>query len=358
METSLILFKQREKLKELKEYRGRGTELISVYVKPQKQISEVVAKLREEWTESSNIKSDTTRNNVQDALMKIIQKLKFTKTSGKKGLAIFCGYIDEYGWIQKIIIPMSPILINLYQCDDHFHIEYLEGLLESKEIYGLVLVDSQKATVALLRGNNLEILDNLTSGIEGKHGKGGQSQRRFERQRDERVKQFFKRVANHVNNSFLKIENLKGILVGGCAFTKDDWIKAKYLDYRLERKILSVENIGYSDYQGLKELISKSKEILKETRYVQEEELVESFLYEIGKDSGLAIYGEEYILKELKNGKLRLLLLSESIGLKKINELSKIATSSGTLVEIVSMNHESGQKLEKSFHGIAGISYY
>ena len=48
-------------LEEIKELKGRGTELISVYVPPSKQISDVAAYLREEFSQSSNIQSQGTR---------------------------------------------------------------------------------------------------------------------------------------------------------------------------------------------------------------------------------------------------------------------------------------------------------
>ena len=48
-------------LEEIRTLKGRGTELISVYVPANKQISDVAAYLREEFSQSSNIKSQGTR---------------------------------------------------------------------------------------------------------------------------------------------------------------------------------------------------------------------------------------------------------------------------------------------------------
>jgi len=58
---------------------GRGTELISLYVPPERQIHEVTTNLREEHGTASNIKSRTTRKNVQDAIERVIQRLKLFK---------------------------------------------------------------------------------------------------------------------------------------------------------------------------------------------------------------------------------------------------------------------------------------
>ena len=44
-------------LEEIKDIHGRGTELVSVYVPPDKQISDVANYLRNEYSQSQNIKS-------------------------------------------------------------------------------------------------------------------------------------------------------------------------------------------------------------------------------------------------------------------------------------------------------------
>ena len=67
-------------LEQLENLQGRGTELVSVYVPPGKQVSEVMNDLRNEWGTAVNIKSKTTRKNVQDALTKVMERLKLFKT--------------------------------------------------------------------------------------------------------------------------------------------------------------------------------------------------------------------------------------------------------------------------------------
>ena len=69
---SVLLMKEeyhvKKELKRLASVKGSGTELISVYVPPGFPISDEVAKLRDEHGQASNIKSKTTRLNVQSAL--------------------------------------------------------------------------------------------------------------------------------------------------------------------------------------------------------------------------------------------------------------------------------------------------
>jgi peptide chain release factor subunit 1 len=50
----------KRQLEELRDCRGRHTELISLYVPPNKQIHDVMSYLRNEYSQSQNIKSKTT----------------------------------------------------------------------------------------------------------------------------------------------------------------------------------------------------------------------------------------------------------------------------------------------------------
>lgn len=55
-------------LEQIDEIQGSGTELVSVYVRPDKSLGSVVEKIREEKVQAQNIKSKETRNNVVSAL--------------------------------------------------------------------------------------------------------------------------------------------------------------------------------------------------------------------------------------------------------------------------------------------------
>ncbi|MDH5443496.1 MAG: peptide chain release factor 1, partial [Hadesarchaea archaeon] len=58
----------RRMLEDLASKRGRGTELISVYITPDFEIVKVIQQLRNEQGTAANIKSKTTRKNVISAL--------------------------------------------------------------------------------------------------------------------------------------------------------------------------------------------------------------------------------------------------------------------------------------------------
>ncbi len=407
--TSLELFRLKKTLKTLASKEGRGTELISLFVPPGRQISEVVNMLRQEYGTASNIKSTTTRKNVQEAIVKVQQRLKLFKGVPENGLIIFCGAVPQNGAGSErietyVIIPPESISIYLYRCNSRFHTEHLQELLREKETYGILLLDASAATLATLQGRRLEILRQETSGVPGKTRAGGQSARRFERLREMRLQEYFRRVGEHANETFLSIENLKGLIIGGPGPTKYDFEKGNHLNYMLESKIMDIIDTAYVNEQGVKEVVEKAPEIMRKIRYIEEKEVMQQFLYEVGHDTGMATYGEEEARKALEAGAVKTLLLSEGLDILRvtvecnacgykeehtsksqmltgfeqnligkpcpkckgpslgitdtqdlIENFAQLAEQTNTEVEMISDETEEGQMLKKSFGGIAAI---
>ncbi len=410
--TSLERYRLKKVLDILASKEGRGTEMVSLYVPPGRQISEVIAMLKDEWGTASNIKSNTTRKNVQDAIVRVIQRLKLFRTAPENGLVIFCGAIPQNGPGSEkletyVVTPPEPIYIYLYRCDAKFHTEYLMDLLKEKETYGVLLVDSSETTFATLKGRRLDIVEEITSGIPGKTRAGGQSARRFERIREARLNDYFKRIGEHANAAFLETPELKGIILGGPGPTKYDFEKGGYLDYRLREKIIATLDTAYTGQQGLDEIFSRAPDIMKNVRYIEEKRLVQSFLYEIGHDTGQATYGEREVRRALEAGIVDILLLSEALDATRIKiactscgytnqetmksseasnfgqslsgkpcpkcgittlqvaeekevleEFAELAEQVGSNAEVISSETEEGQMLWKSFGGIAAILRY
>jgi peptide chain release factor subunit 1 len=407
--TSLELFRLKKILNTLAEKEGRGTELISLYVPPGKQISEVMNMLREEYGTASNIKSTTTRKNVQDAIVKVQQRLKLFRETPENGLVIFCGAVPQNGAGSEkietyVILPPEPIRIYLYRCNSRFHTEHLQELVREKEAYGILLIDATAATLATLQGRRLEIVREVTSGVPGKTRAGGQSARRYERLREMRLQEYFRRVGEHANEVFLPIENLKGLIIAGPGPTKYDFEKGDYLNYQLKEKVIDVVDTAYVDEQGVKEVMEKAPEIMRKIRYIEERQIIQRFLYEIGHDTGMATYGEETVRKALEAGAVQTLLLSEGIDIARvkvkcnacgyeeqqtvqaaaiiifeqnltgkpcpkckapslsiiekqelIENFAQLAEYTNTEVEVISTETEEGQMLKNSFGGIAAI---
>ncbi len=167
-----------EIVEELENYKGRHTELITVYISAGYDVNSVQKQLEAEKSTAKNIKSATTRKNVIDALEKIIREFKSMKKTPENGLAVFCGNISSVEGQQEIelwaIEPPMPLKTRLYRCDKEFVLEPLKEMLEVEEVYGLLVMDRKEATLGLLEGKRIEILQKMTSGIPSKVRAGGQ----------------------------------------------------------------------------------------------------------------------------------------------------------------------------------------
>lgn len=173
---------QKQELEELLDVvgsiRGRHTELVTVLIPPEFNISIIVRQLEYEKSTAANIKSKATRTAVADSLERIIRELKNRNKAPENGLAVFCGNVSQKEGVQDIQLwiyePPRPMNVRLYRCDQVFIIEPLKELLEATEVYGLLVIDRQEATIGILEGKHIKAITHLTSGVPGKVRAGGQ----------------------------------------------------------------------------------------------------------------------------------------------------------------------------------------
>jgi len=398
--TDLQKYEFRRSLEEVEKISGRGTELISLYIPPSRQISDVTAYLRNEYSQSSNIKSASTRKNVQAAISSILSRLKGVRQPPENGLVFFVGHrstsADQTQMVQYVLEPPESVQTFLYRCDSGFFTEPLQQMLEHKDTYGLIVIDRGEATIGLLHGKRIVPVKNIPSLVPSKHGRGGQSARRFERLIEIAAHEFYKKVADIANEAFPDPKDLRGVLIGGPGPTKEYFTKGDYLHYELQGKVIDTFDTGYTDEYGLKELVEKAREVLKDLDLMREKNLMQRLFEEIRQpDGGLSVYGEAQVRNALMIGAVDTLLLSEDMRRVKMNltcpscghstevlakdsseefkcekcqaimnvgdvedlvgDLHKIASANSTTVQFISGESEEGELLKKAFGGIAGI---
>lgn len=400
----------KRQLEELRACKGRHTELISLYIPPSKQISDVTSYLKNELSESQNIKSKQTRKNVLSAIESIMSRLKTFKQLPENGLVFFVGHksvgADQTEMVAYVIEPPLEIQTFLYRCDSQFYLEPIENMLAEKEVYGLLLIDRRECTVGILRGNRVDLLKYMTSQVPGKHGKGGQSQRRFERLTEIAAHEWFQKCGEKASDILLNEDDIKGVFVGGPGPTKKYFVDEEYLHYEIQNKIVDMFDTGYTDEFGLRELVSTASETMSELKIAKEKKVMKRFLKEITKGTqSLALYGEHQIRRALQMGAVDTLLLAEDLRryrvmltcqtcdyteqrtykedeldedfeppdcpecetptqmevsekIDLIDELSELAENTGAEVYLISQNSEEGDSLVSAFNGVAAITRY
>ena len=413
MDSARRRYEFKKTLERLRQKEGSGTELITIYIPPDKQIHDVTSQLRDEFGQCSNIKSKQTRSNVQSAISSILSRLKYYNKPPESGLAIFCGAVkiggDRTDLECTIIEPPDIVPLYMYRCSSRFELEPMEQMLVEKEVYGLLVLDRRESYIGFLRGNRIEPVSGVTSTVPGKQRKGGQSAMRFQRLRLIAINEYYKKVADRATDVFMAepdfYNRFKGVLIGGPTPTKDEFASGEYLHHELQKRIIGLFDVSYTNESGLSELVDNAQDALRGVEVMKEKSVMDRFLKELIKDESASAYGEESVRKNLEIGAVDTLLLSETLRKERlqvrcqscdyakeetvqvergksvkdiplgncpkctaplylegetdiIDELTELADVSGTKVMIISDDFEEGSILYNAFGGVAAILRY
>lgn len=399
-------YEYRKVIEELTGYTGSGTQLVSIYVPPDRQISDIVAHVTQEHSEASNIKSKQTRTAVQDALTSIKDRLRYYDNPPENGMVLFSGAISTGGGQTDMVTrvleePPEPIQSFIYHCDSAFLTEPLEAMLGDKGLYGLIVLDRREANVGWLKGKRVEPVKSASSLVPGKQRKGGQSAQRFHRLRLEAIDNFYQEVAEMANDLFVPDRHeMDGVLVGGPSPTKDEFLDGEYLHHELQDLVRGKFDVSYTDESGLSDLVDSAGEVLAETEMMKDKSQMDEFFKELHQGD-LATYGFEQTRQNLVMGAVDRLLVSEDLrqdvvtyicpneheereiidhrkntpdhecsechtivsaenGEREdvIEYLISIADQRGTETKFISTDFEEGEQLMNAFGGIGGILRY
>jgi peptide chain release factor subunit 1 len=395
-------------LEELREMKGFGTELVTIIIPPDRQVSDARAMLQNEHGQAANIKSKGTRKNVQGAIESALSTLNGLKNAGENGIAVFVGSIiigNNKSRMVNVVVenPPQPFISFRYRCDSKFELTQLEDMLVDKKSYGLFVIDRAEAAYGIASGKRIHVQEHLVSNIMGKHRQGGQSAQRFERLIEEAAHNFFKRASEHACSYWLpNLENIQAIIIGGPGATKDFVVKNEYFHHEIAKKIAKTTfDVGYSNESGVRELVDNAGGLMGEIELDAERQMMNRFLQELIKAHPKATYGEVMIKQALDQGAVDTLLISE--GLRKnsltlkckkcsnqwkvsisrsevipdcpscnarsddineienislIDELSVMAAKSNSLISFISIDTEEGSQLIEGFGGLAAILRY
>jgi peptide chain release factor subunit 1 len=394
----------RRVIEELDEYEGSGTQLVTIYVPEDKQLSDVVAHVTQEHSEASNIKSKQTRTNVQDALTSIKDRLRYYDEPPENGMVLFSGAVDTGGGQTEMVTkvlesPPEPVQSFRYHCDSNFLTAPLAEMMADKGLFGLVVLDRREANVGWLRGKRVEPVKSASSLVPGKQRKGGQSAQRFARLRLEAIDNFYQEVAGMANELFVpERHDLDGILVGGPSPTKDEFLDGDYLHHELQDLVVDKFDVAYTDESGLYDLVDAAQDALADQEVMKDKAEMEEFFEELHRGEK-ATYGFTQTRKNLMMGAVERLLLSEDLrsdvvvyecpnGHEEfetvdprhdapdhrcsecgeaadprdredaVEHLMELAEQRGTETKFISTDFEKGEQLLDAFGGVAGILRY
>lgn len=322
-------------IKTLENAKGEGTSMISLILSPRTQLSQTQTMLTEEYGTASNIKSRVNRLSVLEAIVSTQQRLKLYTKCPPNGLCIFCGTISTDKGPKKITIdfePFKPINTSLYLCDNKFHVEPLQSLLESDDKFGFIIMDGNGSLFGTLQGSTRTVLQKFTVDLPKKHGRGGQSSVRFARLRMEKRHNYVRRVAEVAVQCFITNDkvNVSGLILAGSADFKSELSQSDMFDQRLAAKVLKIVDISYGGENGFNQAINLVSDMLANVHFVQEKALLQAYFDEIGQDTGKYVFGVHDTMIALESGAVHKLILWENLEITRY-ELQNPSTEAVTI---------------------------
>jgi peptide chain release factor subunit 1 len=308
-------YKLRKLIAWLSDKEAREKEFVSLYIPSQIAADAVVEDLKKREEEYDPTSKGENRHR-KETIKHMISHIKAHKEQHKNGRAVFAGVFSSDGSESEVLnveelSPPMPLSNYLCAIDDHFVLEPLRDMLRDQRVTGIITLDAKIANFSVLLGGNLHFVEDLTSGIPGKSGKGGQSQRRYERERNMEVNGWFHRVAEHAADHFLDGQKITTLLVGGPGETKSEFLKGDYLNYQLKKLLLRTVDTQCVGSNAALEVLDKTADALTTMCGPEERDTMQRLLNSLNKQDGLAIFGLDPVLEGLKRGNIEVAILTD-----------------------------------------------
>lgn len=157
----------------------------------------------------------------------------------------------------------------------------------------------------------------------------------------------------------IKEQKADKAVIAGPGFIKDD------LKKRIESKKEKIaghvffESTNSTGITGLNELVQSGvlEKIVQQTQVAKDSQLMETFLKELAKESGMAVYGKKEVEEAVETGAVKdLLVLDKNLRNpeQKLENILQKAENSKATVHIFNSQTEPGKKLE-GFGGIIAL---
>ncbi|CAM9236395.1 unnamed protein product [Scytosiphon promiscuus] len=318
------IWKVKKLIKSLQKARGNGTSMISLVIPPGDQIARVGKMLADEYGTATNIKSRVNKLSVLSAITSTQQRLKLYSRVPPNGLVIYCGTIvTDEGKEKRMNLDFEPfkaINTSLYLCDNKFHTEALDELLQDDERFGFIVMDGNGTLYGTLQGSTRDVLHKFSVDLPKKHGRGGQSALRFARLRLEKRHNYVRKVAEFATQFFITDNkcNCAGLVLAGSAEFKSELQGSDLFDPRLLKNVIKMVDVSYGGEAGFNQAIELSAETLGSVKLVQEKRLLQKYFDEINQDTGKYCFMVDDTLKGLDLGAVETLIVWDNLDINRL----------------------------------------
>lgn len=320
---------------------------VSVYY-PHDRRSEILEML-------GKTKRSQTREKIEEAIRQDISKQGKTTKPTKQFASTYC----IFGWQQnkKIVLKKITISKNLpfvYLAGKNPYLKPFRDILKTNYHIILVIIDQKSSHIKYLQGDKVLAEEKSSINLQGRHKKGGQSQKRFLRARQTFIQGFFKRVAKKVSS--LDSNNIEILFLAGVGTAKIGFHDE--LDPELKMKSRFMEDVSFNTPVSV-----VNKKIIKHLYDYRKKHVLEIVSkFERSVKEKLVVRKNSAIQKALENGAVDTLLvsanyyhLSPTAG-QQIIKMIDLAENTSSKVEFVT-NPRLVKRMEKYGNVLALLRY-
>ena len=250
-------------------------------------------------------------------------------------------------------IGISKRLPFVYLASKKPFVKPFRDILKSNYQVILVILDNKSARIQHMQGDKILAEQRLSINLQGRHKKGGQSQKRFLRARQTFIQGFFKRVAKKIEN--LDSNDVEILFIGGISTAKIEFHDE--LNSELKKKCRFIEGISFGT-----NINEQNKKIIKHLYDYRKKHILEvTAKFESAVKEGLVLRNNSRIQKALERGAVDTLLVSanyhhSSPTSQKIIKMIELAKNTSSVVEFVT-NPRLVAKLADYDHVLALLRY-
>jgi peptide chain release factor subunit 1 len=232
-------------------------------------------------------------------------------------------------------------------------------MTQNYDNYGIILLSGEKTYLYLATKSQHKLLCTVTAHIPNKQGRGGQSQKRFERLRMETIHEYHKRILDKMKTYYISPSNdqtnIKGLIFAGPSMTKNKIAEHEMMDYRLKKLIMKIETTAEIRENTISEILIKVDDLLiSEGNEIKM--AVKKFDESLSISDGYAVYGKKQVINLLKNNMLKYLIIHQNYfdEYKQVNDLKldELCQSNGCQMVITQSN------IIEKYGGFAGLLWF
>lgn len=310
-------------------------------------------------TEILELLAKTKRNQItekiESEIVKEITKQEKVTKSKKQFVNTYC----IFGWQQNKKIILKKIAISkklpfVYLAGKKPYLKPFRDVLKINYHVILVILDHKSVQIRYLQGDKVLVEEKSSINLQGRHKKGGQSQKRFLRARQTFIQGFFKRIAKKISN--LDSNDVEILFLGGVGTAKIELHDE--LNSELKMKSRFMEDVSFSTPMN-----NVNKKIIKHLYDYRKKHVLEvASKFERAVKDKLVTRKNSEIQKALKIGAVDTLLISANYyhvspaTSQKITKMIEIAENTSSKVEFVT-NPKLVEKLEKYDRVLALLRY-